>query len=65
MASKSKRPLKSDLEFYLDGFAVRVKRWGAVTISGGHDDYGPDVREKAMQRVRAKVDTMAKDGGWN
>ena len=66
MATKSKRPgLKNDLEFYLDGFTVRVKRWGAVTLSGGRDDGDPGTREKRMQLVRAKVERMAADGGWN
>ena len=66
MATKSKRPgLKNDVEFNIDGFTVRVKRWGAVTISGGHDDGDPGTREKAMQRVRERVDRMARDGGWN
>ena len=65
MARKSKRPLKNDLEFYLDGFTVIVKRWGQIIITGGHDDHGPATREKAIQRVRERVDQMAKDGGWN
>ena len=55
---KSSKWLKSELQFKIDGFDVRVKRWGEIIISG-------DTTDRArLIRVRCKVASMAVLGNW-
>lgn len=61
---KSGKRLQRDLEFMLDGFTVKVRRWGEVSITGNRDDDQTGY-ERRLQCVREQVARMAADGGWN